>query len=157
RADRGGRRDRRPLDRPVRPDDFAGYPGPVRSPGVPGRDPPRRRGMPRERQGGRPRRARHRSVVRRTGRGLPHAGLHAGHLDLPPSPAPVLPGHPRANGPAEGGRLMDRLTAQVLRTGVEAPPPTTPLRAGPLELLYEAGDLRYVRLGDREVVRRIYV
>jgi hypothetical protein len=30
------------------------------------------------------------------------------------------------------------------------------LRAGPLALEYEAGDLRYVRLGDREVVRRWY-
>ena len=30
------------------------------------------------------------------------------------------------------------------------------LRAGPLLLVFEAGDLRYMRLGDREVVRRIY-
>ncbi|MEN6478875.1 MAG: hypothetical protein ABFD20_04460 [Anaerolineales bacterium] len=35
-------------------------------------------------------------------------------------------------------------------------PRPVPLRAGPLELLYLAGDLRYIRLGDREVVRRIY-
>ncbi|NLT43117.1 MAG: hypothetical protein GXX93_10625, partial [Anaerolineae bacterium] len=34
-----------------------------------------------------------------------------------------------------------------------------PLRAGPLSLYYDPnlGDLRYLRLGDRELVRRIYV
>lgn len=31
------------------------------------------------------------------------------------------------------------------------------LRAGPLSLIYEGGDLRYIRLGDREVLRRVYV
>lgn len=31
------------------------------------------------------------------------------------------------------------------------------LRAGPLSVRYEQGDLRYLRLGDRELVRRIYV
>jgi hypothetical protein len=31
------------------------------------------------------------------------------------------------------------------------------LRAGPLSLTYEAGDFRYVRLGEREVLRRVYV
>lgn len=31
------------------------------------------------------------------------------------------------------------------------------LRAGPLSLIYEEGDLRYIRLGDREVLRRVYV
>jgi hypothetical protein len=36
------------------------------------------------------------------------------------------------------------------------PPEQIPLRAGPLELIYQAGDLRYIRLGEREVVRRIY-
>ena len=30
------------------------------------------------------------------------------------------------------------------------------LHAGPLTMLYEAGDLRYVRLGELELVRRIY-
>ncbi len=39
----------------------------------------------------------------------------------------------------------------------EPPPPRVPLRAGPLTLDYEAGDLRYLRLGGREVIRRIYV
>jgi hypothetical protein len=32
-----------------------------------------------------------------------------------------------------------------------------PLRAGPFTMLYENGDLRYVSLGEREVIRRIYV
>ncbi|MCS6848247.1 MAG: hypothetical protein RMN52_11100 [Anaerolineae bacterium] len=31
-----------------------------------------------------------------------------------------------------------------------------PLRAGPLTMIYENGDLRYIRYGEREVVRRIY-
>ena len=31
------------------------------------------------------------------------------------------------------------------------------LRAGPLSLVFEAGDLRYIRLGEREVLRRVYV
>ena len=31
------------------------------------------------------------------------------------------------------------------------------MRAGPLALDYEAGDLRYVRFGEREVLRRVYV
>jgi hypothetical protein len=39
----------------------------------------------------------------------------------------------------------------------EALPERTPLRAGPLSLTFEAGDLRYVRLGDVEILRRVYV
>jgi hypothetical protein len=31
------------------------------------------------------------------------------------------------------------------------------LRAGPLRLLYDSGDLRYIKLGDREIIRRLYV
>lgn len=31
------------------------------------------------------------------------------------------------------------------------------LRAGPLTLLYEAGDLRYIKLGEQEIIRRLYV
>jgi hypothetical protein len=38
-----------------------------------------------------------------------------------------------------------------------APPARTPLRAGPLTLVYtDLGDLRYVRLGRHEIVRRLY-
>jgi hypothetical protein len=50
------------------------------------------------------------------------------------------------------------LPTNVLRYGADAPPPEQiALRAGPLSLIYEAGDLRYIRLGQREIVRRIYV
>jgi D-apionolactonase len=35
-------------------------------------------------------------------------------------------------------------------------PARHPLRAGPLTLFYEASELRYVRLGEREVIRRWY-
>ena len=38
----------------------------------------------------------------------------------------------------------------------EALPVRIPLRAGPLTLVFEAGDLRYLRVGNREVIRRIY-
>jgi hypothetical protein len=36
-------------------------------------------------------------------------------------------------------------------------PSRRPLQAGPLSLEYEDGELRYVRLGGREVIRRWYV
>ncbi len=49
------------------------------------------------------------------------------------------------------------MNAAWLLTGSPAPlPERLPLRAGPLSLAFEAGDLRYVTFGDREVVRRIY-
>ncbi len=50
------------------------------------------------------------------------------------------------------------LTRSVLYYGHEqALPEQIELRAGPLALTYEQGDLRYIRLGDDEIVRRIYV
>jgi hypothetical protein len=50
------------------------------------------------------------------------------------------------------------LPENVLYYGEEAPlPQRKALRAGPLSLIYQAGDLRYIRLGDREVLRRVYV
>jgi D-apionolactonase len=36
-------------------------------------------------------------------------------------------------------------------------PETIPLRAGSLSLTYENGDLRYIRVGNQEIVRRVYV
>jgi len=39
----------------------------------------------------------------------------------------------------------------------EPPPPCSCLRAGPLAALWEGGDLRAVRLGDIEILRRIYI
>jgi D-apionolactonase len=50
-----------------------------------------------------------------------------------------------------------RLPVEVLYYGEEKPlPKAVPLRAGPLTMIYEAGDLRYIRLGDKELVRRWY-
>lgn len=44
-----------------------------------------------------------------------------------------------------------------LTFGTDTPPAApTPLRAGPLTLVLDGGDLRYVRLGGREVIRRLY-
>jgi len=46
----------------------------------------------------------------------------------------------------------------MVRYGSPLPlPQLIPLRAGPLSLMLEDGDLRYIRLGDHEIVRRIYV
>lgn len=59
--------------------------------------------------------------------------------------------------PARAQRQGADLTPEVLYYGKpEAPPRVVPLRAGPLTMEYEAGDLRYIRLNDREVVRRWY-
>lgn len=50
------------------------------------------------------------------------------------------------------------LSANIVRYGSDEPlAEQIPLRAGPLTLIYEAGDLRYLRLGDHEILRRIYV
>ena len=39
----------------------------------------------------------------------------------------------------------------------EPPPPRSCLRAGPLAALWEGGDLRELRLGGVEILRRIYI
>lgn len=50
------------------------------------------------------------------------------------------------------------LTEYELWYGRDEPPPRkTLLRAGPLSALWEGGDLRGVRLGDVEILRRVYV
>ena len=46
----------------------------------------------------------------------------------------------------------------VLYYGQEDPlPDAISLRAGPLTMTYEGGDLRYIKLGRREILRRVYV
>jgi hypothetical protein len=46
----------------------------------------------------------------------------------------------------------------TLPRGVEeAPPERIPLQAGPVSMVLEDGDLRYVRYGDVEILRRVYV
>ena len=50
------------------------------------------------------------------------------------------------------------LTLNQLRYGKSEPlPQPTPLRAGRLTLLYEEGDIRSIKLGSHELIRRIYV
>lgn len=50
------------------------------------------------------------------------------------------------------------LPLNVLYYGKETPlPEQIPLRAGPLTMIYENGDLRYIKLGEKEIVRRLYV
>jgi D-apionolactonase len=55
-------------------------------------------------------------------------------------------------------KQIQTLPRQVVLSGRdEELPRRIPLRAGPLSAVYEHGDLRYIRLGDREIIRRIYV
>ncbi len=50
------------------------------------------------------------------------------------------------------------LPKNVLYYGKDEPlPEQIALRAGPLSLVYEDGDLRYIKLGNREILRRVYV
>ncbi len=49
-------------------------------------------------------------------------------------------------------------STSIYHYGSEQPlPEQRVLRAGPLTMLYENGDLRYIRLGEHEIVRRLYV
>ena len=53
---------------------------------------------------------------------------------------------------------MNQLPLRVLYYGKDEPlPESTQLHAGPLYMIFEAGDLRYIRFGDREILRRVYV
>ena len=50
-----------------------------------------------------------------------------------------------------------KLPKTVLYYGKNEPlPEQKTLRAGPLSLIYEAGDLRYIKLGNHEILRRVY-
>ena len=92
------------------------------------------------------------------GPGLPDAGVRRRPLDLPAGPAPLLPCHPRVHRQEGCGSVVISRTAPSSSTAAPARRPR-PGRCGPgpLSVVFESGDLRYVRLGDREVVRRIYV
>lgn len=53
---------------------------------------------------------------------------------------------------------MSSLSVNTIRYGRDEPlPEAIPLRAGPLALLFQNGDLRYVRLGQQEILRRVYI
>ena len=53
---------------------------------------------------------------------------------------------------------MNQLPLRALYYGKDEPlPEQTELQAGPLSLIFEAGDLRYIRFGEREMLRRVYV
>jgi hypothetical protein len=58
--------------------------------------------------------------------------------------------------PAKTG--VGELPRRILLYGVDEPlPAQTPVRAGPLSLLVEDGAIRRLRLGNREVLRHVYV
>ena len=53
---------------------------------------------------------------------------------------------------------MNQLPRSVLHYGKDEPlPEQTQLCAGPLSMIFESGDLRYIRFGDHELLRRVYV
>ena len=53
---------------------------------------------------------------------------------------------------------MNQLPRSVLHYGKGEPlPEQTQLCAGPLSMIFESGDLRYIRFGDNELLRRVYV
>ena len=53
---------------------------------------------------------------------------------------------------------MNQLPRRVLHYGKDEPlPEQTRLRAGPLSMIFESGDLRYIRFDDHEILRRIYI
>ena len=53
---------------------------------------------------------------------------------------------------------MKTLTPYEIWYGRNTPPPEQiKLKAGNLDLIYQAGDLRYIRFGEIELIRRIYV
>ena len=53
---------------------------------------------------------------------------------------------------------MNQLPLRMLYYGKdESLPEGTQLRAGPLSMVFEAGDLRYIRFDDHEILRRVYV
>jgi len=52
---------------------------------------------------------------------------------------------------------MGDLSQSVLYYGTDNPlPEQIPLRAGPVSLVYEAGTIRYVKLGDTEILHQVY-
>jgi hypothetical protein len=55
-------------------------------------------------------------------------------------------------------KMAQTYTRNSIYDGSDQPPGRQRiLHAGPLSLVLEGGDLRYIRLGDREVLRRVYV
>ncbi|MEX1019145.1 MAG: hypothetical protein WDZ49_05770 [Litorilinea sp.] len=62
------------------------------------------------------------------------------------------------NPSASPGNAPNQVPTSVLYYGTTAPlPEAHTLRAGPLSLQFAEGDLRYIRLGEHELLRRVYV
>ncbi len=62
------------------------------------------------------------------------------------------------HGPCATAPTPQEAELWMLRHGAALPPAVRlPLRAGPLSLVFEEGDLRYIRVGRIELIRRIYV
>jgi len=62
----------------------------------------------------------------------------------------------KASSYSDGAGVSDSERHLFLHGGTAPLPEQISLRAGPLTLVFEAGDLRYVSFGGREIVRRIY-
>ena len=50
-----------------------------------------------------------------------------------------------------------KLVEAAYQSAAKSLPKQIDLKAGSLNLFYEAGDLRYIKYGDKEIIRRIYV
>ncbi|BCX02682.1 MAG: hypothetical protein KatS3mg053_0620 [Candidatus Roseilinea sp.] len=61
-----------------------------------------------------------------------------------------------AHGHDDALPIAEAMDHRILFGSEQPLPERIPLRAGPLTMIYENGDLRYIRYGEREVVRRIY-
>ena len=73
------------------------------------------------------------------------------------TPAAALLIRADARGPCDDASRDDGAAGRARREPREAPPLAVPLRAGPLRLVFDRGELRWIRLGEREVLRGIYV
>jgi len=74
-----------------------------------------------------------------------------------PRPSKILCSGINYHGHLEEPPLKTSLSERVLLYGQKiALPKPLNLRAGPLRLFYEAGDLRYIKFGEKELVRRWY-
>jgi hypothetical protein len=86
--------------------------------------------------------------------------LSAAHIHNPTPAGVSEEGHPLIGAEEMGimnPKVPRMLPKNELYYGREEPlAEQVALRAGPLSLVYEEGDLRYIKLGDREILRRLY-
>ena len=78
-----------------------------------------------------------------------------------PGPTALVTSHSRPGRPADRSTIPE-MSEDGTQPASDAPTSAhpgqpVPLRAGPLSLVFDRGELRWLRLGGREVLRGIYV